>query len=146
MNILVADLETDGLLDDVTTIWMVGILDHTTDEFTAYVGDDVAEGLMRLQAADLIIGHNWNGYDAKVIQMLTEGLCDLSGITVADTCEMARAAFPSMPNHKLKTWGEMLGLPKMDSPSFDTFSPEMVPYCERDVRVTKMLFDFLMEI
>ena len=143
MSILVGDLETNGFKPD--RIWVVGVLDVETDEYTSYVGDDVAVGLMRLAEADLVIGHNFKEYDAKVISKLTESVIEIPNEKIIDTLELGRMLFPQMPNHKLATWGEMLGLAKIEyEGGFDEFNEDMLPYCERDCRVNKLLYEFLL--
>lgn len=145
MNILVGDLETDGF--DPSIIWVVGVLDYHTDEFVAYTGEDVAEGLMRLAAADVVIGHNFIGYDARISEKLTDGLISFDQERIADTLIMGRKLLPDMRKQKLEVWGEILGLPKIQfNEGFDKFVPSMVPYCKRDCEVTKMVFDFLMSL
>lgn len=145
MTILVADIETDAIWKP-STIHMLGVLDYDTDEFTAYVGEDeVAAGLLRLQEAERIVGHNFRSYDKKEIERLTDGLILLPDEKIDDTLEIARALFPHLENHKLKTWGEILGLPKIEyEGDFRRFTPEMIPYCERDCRVNKVLYEFLL--
>jgi hypothetical protein len=143
MEILIGDLETNGLKPD--RIWMVGVLDYHTDEYQAYVGDDeVPVGLMRLAQADRVVGHNFRGYDARVIKKLTNGLIQIEDSRIDDTVEISRHLFPNLKNHKLYTWGEILGFPKLEAPLFETFSPKMIPYCERDCRLNKMLYDYLL--
>jgi DNA polymerase III alpha subunit (gram-positive type) len=144
MEILVGDLETNGLKPNI--IWAVGVIDMNTDEYTAYVGEDeVPIGLMRLAQADRVVGHNFRGYDAKVIRDLTEGLITIDDAKIDDTVELSRVLFPEMPNHKLGTWGEIFGFPKLDFKNFDKFDPEMLPYMERDVRLNKMLYQFFLD-
>jgi DNA polymerase III alpha subunit (gram-positive type) len=142
MSILVADIETDGLRP--TCIWMVGVLDYETMEFTPYVGDDVAEGLIRIQEADLVIGHNFRGYDKKYIEVLTESMIQLEDDNIHDTLEIARKLFPELKTHKLSEWGEILGYPKLEYDDFGKFHADMIPYCERDCVITKHLYDFLL--
>lgn len=142
-EILIADLETDGLKP--SKIWMVGILDYNTDEFTSYVGDDeVPIGLMRIAQAERVIGHNFRGYDKKVIEKLTEGLIKLDNARIDDTVEISRSLFPKMDNHKLATWGEIFGFPKLDFHNFDEWDPKMIPYCQRDCELNKVLYDFFL--
>lgn len=145
MLTLVADIETDAIYKP-TTIHMVGILDYDTDEFTAYVGEDeVPLGLLRIQEADRVIGHNFRDYDKKQIERLTEGLITLDDNKIDDTLEIARALFPQLKSHKLAVWGDILGLPKLEyEGDFLRFTPEMIPYCERDCRVNKLLYEFLL--
>jgi hypothetical protein len=138
-EILVADLETDGF--DPKVIWVVGILNLETDEYTAYTGDDVAEGLLRIADADLVVGHYFRGYDKKVIEKLSEGVIVLDDNKIDDTCEMSRELFPELPNHKLETWGKILGSPKIKyDKGFEEFHPEMLPYCEQDVRLNAEVY------
>jgi hypothetical protein len=142
-EILVGDLETDAI-HMPRNIWMVGVLDWRTNEFTAYHGDDVVDGLLRLAEADLTIGHNWRSYDVKNIERMTNKLVTFDQRRVIDTLEMSRRQV-KLPDHKLKTWGEIFEFPKGDYSDFSRFDPAMIPYCERDCRLTKLIFDFLNE-
>ncbi|RYD64010.1 MAG: hypothetical protein EOP83_10800 [Verrucomicrobiaceae bacterium] len=145
MTIIVADLETNGLKPD--TIWVVGIKDVETGEYTSYVGEEeVPLGLMRIAEADIVIGHNFKGYDAKVIANLTDGLIKLDESKIIDTCELSRKLFREMPNHKLETWGDIFEFPKIKyDKGFEKFHPDMVPYCERDVELNAVLYEFMMK-
>lgn len=145
MCILVADTETNGLKPSI--IWVLGILDYETNEYTSYTGDDVPIGLLRLIEADVIVGHNWRGYDQPHITRLTEGLIQVPNEKIVDTLELSRKMV-KMKNHGLESWGELFGLPKTKNtiPDFDRFWPEMVPYCQRDVEITKKVFDLMIEL
>lgn len=143
-DILIGDIETDSLTP--TVIHMVGVLDYNSNQFTSYVGEDVAEGLVRLAEADLCIGHNFIGYDAKHIERLTEGLVLFERPKIVDTLDLSKRLMPTLPNHKLATWGDFFGYPKLPAPIFDRFTPAMIPYCERDCRLNKRVFDYLMTL
>ena len=149
MSVLVADIETNGF-DDPNVIWMVGVLDYHTDEFTPYVGEEqVAEGLIRLSEADCIIGHYFLGYDNKHIARLTEGLVTLPKSKIIDTYQLSSDYAPKslgLKNHKLATWGELFNFPKGNYKDFDRFDPAMIPYCERDCRITKKIVEFMEEL
>lgn len=143
-EILVADIETNGLRPD--TIYMVGVLNLETEEYTAYIGDEVPLGLMRLAEAECVIGHNFIGYDAPVIENLTDGLIKIDKEKIIDTCDLSRRLFPLLPSHKLKVWGEIFGDEKIEyDKGFHRYHPDMVPYLEQDVRLTTRLFRFLSE-
>ncbi len=143
-KVLVADIEADGLKP--TTIWVVGVLDWETDEYTSYTGDDIPEGLVRLMEADLVVGHNFRGYDAPQIERLTGGLVTIDRTKIWDTCDKSRKLVKELKKHGLKEWGEIFGFPKGDHTDWSRLSPEMEVYCERDVRLTRKVFDFLMEL
>lgn len=144
LSVLIGDIETNAI-HMPTDIWMVGVLDYDSDEFTAYHGDDVVDGLLRLAEADLVIGHNFKGYDIKNIERMTNRLVTFDMSRVIDTLNLSRK-FADLKDHKLKTWGEMFNFPKGDYHDFSRFRPEMIPYCERDCRLTKLVFDILNEI
>lgn len=142
-SLLVGDIETNGLKPN--TIWMVGVLDIQTDVFTPYVGDDVAEGIVRLAEADLCIGHHFLGYDRKVIEELTGGLVRFKPERIVDTLKLSQKLMPHLKNHKLETYGELFDYPKLPFKKFDVFDPAMIPYCERDCRLNLRTFHFLYE-
>ena len=71
---IVFDLETDGLLRDVSTIHCLVL--HDTEEDETHVFNDLGSveplirGLTLLEEADCIVGHNIINYDIPVIQKL----------------------------------------------------------------------------
>lgn len=75
---LLYDLETDGLLKEVSLIHCLVLADTTTGEIEAYHDSDeyqpragsLAEGYARLEEADRVVGHNVIGYDNKVLKKL----------------------------------------------------------------------------
>lgn len=143
-EILIADLETNGI--SPSEIYIVGVLNYTTDEYTQYYQslDEISVGLMRLNDARLIIGHNFIKYDSTTIRKLTEGVIDIPETKIIDTLTMSRKLFPDMKKHSLGEWGDIFDYPKIDYKlGFDRFHPEMLPYCERDCRLNKRLYDFL---
>lgn len=72
------DLETDGLLKEVSLIHCLVLADTTTGEIEAYHDDpsitpqhgSLAEGVSRLESFDKVAGHNIIGYDNKVLKKL----------------------------------------------------------------------------
>lgn len=153
------DLETDGLLDEITKIHTVGM--STPDAEATTTGPDTAaieHALGILASADVIIGHNIIGYDIPAIQKLYPDWKP-SG-HVIDTLVLARLAYPHMqqvdftrsPNglprnlygsHSLKAWGLRIGELKGDygdqKGAWEAWSEEMDVYCRQDVEVTKKL-------
>lgn len=146
MAILVADIETDGLRPN--NIWVVGILDYETNEWTAYTDadDNIVEGLIRLAEADLVIFHNGRDYDVPVIERLTDGLITFDRDKVFDTLLEGRKLLPEMKCQKLAEWGEIFNVPKVLFEAWENYDPEMVPRCKRDCEITKLLFDFLLKL
>ena len=70
MSSYVFDIETDGLLDDVSKIHCLVLKDIDTQEITHYEREDWYIGTNKLEKADLIIGHNIIKYDIPVLEKL----------------------------------------------------------------------------
>ena len=140
MTSLVFDIETDDL--NATKIWCISICDAITEEVSSYYGDTLIEGIKKLEKADKLIGHNIIGFDIPVIKELLN--IDLSNKILVDTLVLSRLFNPVREgNHGLESWGYRVKLPKIDFETYDTFSKEMVVYCERDVLINKKVYDVL---
>lgn len=158
MTRLVFDLETDGLLDEVTRVHSLCAVDLDTDELHSFGPDRIAEGLDLLRGADELVAHNGIKYDMAVLDKLfgfrTEAL-------IRDTLVLTRLIYSHVReidgerlaegfprnlygSHSLEAWGHRLGLHKGDFKGpWETWTPEMQTYCEQDVRVTAALYRYL---
>ncbi len=134
---LIFDIETNGLLHEVTTIHCLCIKDTETGLKTIYrghateAGSTIQAGLDCLMKADMISGHNVISYDIPVITKLypaftvdkTKVLDTIVGsrlvwsdIKLRDVSLVARRILPGklMGSQSLKAWGIRLGLLKGD--------------------------------
>jgi DNA polymerase-1 len=158
---LIFDLETNGLLDTVTTIHCAVTYNTDTDVYTRYRPDDMNKLMADLKAAPVIGGHNIITFDIPVIKKLF-------GINLYDTCEivdtliLSRLAYynlykldepTKLPKkmfglHGLKAWGFRLGTNKgtygEQEDAWDSFSEEMLEYCEQDVNLNNVLYNRLL--
>ena len=159
---LVFDLETDGLLKDVSTIHCLAIYDLTTKETITYNDEGnqepIVRGLQRLYDADCVIGHNIIGYDLPVIRKLYSWfdrnpyLIDtllLSRLYHADMMSVDKKNnWKHMPlklygRHSLESYGYRLGEFKGEfgkATDWKSWSQEMEDYCVQDVNVTTKLY------
>ena len=167
------DIETDGLLDNVTKGHCLVIIDDQNN-ITGYRPSDFKKGAMRLIAAlrdgESICGHNIINYDIPALEKLypefrikrewrpqvydTLVLARLICGNIEDT-DHARVRNGTMPakligRQSLKAWGYRLGELKgtygEQEGAWDSFSEEMLSYCVQDVTVTKKLYAYLMRI
>ena len=160
---LVFDLETDGLLNNVTTIHCIVI--HNTEDNTTYVYNDegdtepIIRGITYLQDSDRIVGHNIIGYDLPVIRKLYPFF--ETQAEVVDTLLLSRLYHPNMMEldkrhnwkhmplklygrHSLESYGYRLGEYKGEfgkTTDWKDWSQEMQDYCIQDVVVTRKLCD-----
>jgi hypothetical protein len=160
---LVFDLETDGLLNDLTKIHCLVIYDSDTDTTIVYNDqgneEPIVRGVQRLEDADVIVGHNIIGFDIPAIRriypwfMPTAFVLDtllLSRLYHTDILDIdKKRSVSNMPlqtygRHSLESYGYRLGEYKGEfgkTTDWQEWSPEMETYCCQDVKVTTKLCD-----
>ena len=162
---LVFDLETNGLLHDLTRVHCLAIYDSETDEIETYNDEknnnkySISEGINKLLVADTIVGHNIIGFDIPAISKLYNYFTPST--RVVDTLLLSRLYHPNiydidhkhkwrhMPlqlygRHSLESYGYRLGEYKGEfgkTSDWSEWSQEMEDYCAQDVEVTKKLCD-----
>jgi hypothetical protein len=159
---LIFDIETDGLYNDVTCIHCVGIYDQEADQTLAYndQGDKepITKAIQRLEDADRIIGHNIIGYDLPVIKKLfpwfeprgeVVDTLLLSRLYHADILKTdQKRKWNQMPlqlwgRHSLEAYGYRLGEYKGcfgKTTDWKEWSQDMQDYMLQDVNVTRKLW------
>lgn len=143
-EVLLFDLECNSLTP--TVIHCIGILNLETLEYQDYYGDTLADGILRLSKAQVLCGHNIRTFDCYWLRVLTQGLVKFENCEIIDTLELSRQLFKGLPNHKLKTWGDLLGYPKLDFTDYENFSEDMLMYMERDVMLNYKVFKILVSL
>ena len=162
-NTLVFDLESNGLLNDVTKIHCLVIHEQETGETIVYNDEGNAEpitrGVQRLEDADVIVGHNVIGYDIPCLRKIYPWFSPTA--MVVDTLLLSRLyhtdilnidqtrKFKQMPlqlygRHSLESYGYRLGEYKGSfgkDTDWQEWSQEMQDYCVQDVNVTRKLCD-----
>tara|TARA_R110000782_G_scaffold3617_2_gene13127 strand:- start:2403 stop:4121 length:1719 start_codon:yes stop_codon:yes gene_type:complete len=153
------DLETNGLLDEVTKIHCIVAANLTTrklQKFSTEAGN-IEEGLKLLADAEELIGHNIMGYDLMVIKKLyptwhtnaklTDTLiqCRLIWGNIGEIDSTNQTLPPKLRGrHSLEAWGYRLKCLKGDygvTADWETYSKEMLQYCVQDVLVNVKLHD-----
>ena len=161
---IVFDLETNGLLHDLTRIHCLAIYDSTTDTVETYNDEknnkySISEGIGRLLVADTLVGHNIIGFDLAALSNLYNYFTPTARIV--DTLLLSRLYHPNiydidhkhkwrhMPlqlygRHSLESYGYRLGEYKGEfgkTSDWSNWSQEMEDYCAQDVVVTTKLCD-----
>ena len=67
---LVFDIETNGFLSDATIVHSIVIKNIETNQVYSYHGDKIGRGLMLLNGASLLVGHNILKFDLPVLKKL----------------------------------------------------------------------------
>jgi DNA polymerase-1 len=140
-DVVFLDLEADGL--NPSKIHCIvckhrGKVDVFTDRgsFAEYVA---------ARNAAVFVAHNGISYDYPVIRRLYD--VSIPPERGLDSLVLSRLSDPSRSGgHSLAAWGAFLGFPKGDySGGWDTYNPEMLEYCKRDVEVLEKVWGVLQE-
>jgi len=159
---LVFDIETNGLLYDVSKIHCISTFDTEKEETYVYNDQDdetpsIRDGINQIMEADTLAGHNLIGYDLAVLRKLSDGFH--TDATVIDTLVLSRLFHPNlmeidkrrqwrhMPlqlygRHSLEAYGYRLGEYKGEfgkTTDWKEWSQEMQDYMVQDVKVTTKL-------
>jgi len=157
------DIETDGLLEDLTKIHCMCIKDTSTDMMYRYTPENIEDGIKKLMVAgETICGHNVIAFDLPAIKKLYPWFT-VHKDKVVDTFVYARLVFSEVNyidnkltrigvlpkrlygSHSLKAYGYRLGVLKgtycETEDAWAIFTPEMLDYNEQDVVVTEALYN-----
>lgn len=156
---LIFDIETDGLLNDVTKVHCIVTQCVRTGVQWKFFGQTLREGIQLLKESPEIGGHNVICYDLPVLEKLYgfkyEG-------EVFDTLVASRLIYPNMKekdllkrtvdnrligSHSLKAWGQRLNYNKGEygeqEDAWTEFNPEMLEYCAQDVALNVKLYELI---
>jgi len=157
---LIFDIETNGFLSDATVVHSIVIKNIETNQVYSYHGDKIGRGLMLLNGASLLVGHNILKFDLPVLKKLYPNQYNIKA-DILDTLLVSRLIWTNRKEldyqkkelplnlagrHSLESWGYRLGLRKGDfikTGDFSKWSQEMQDYCEKDVEVTYELYKLI---
>ena len=164
---IIFDLETDGLLPDVSKVHCIAMTVEGAKAAQVFANEEgydcLEQGLEIMSSAEGLVGHNIIGYDLPVLKKIL-GWEPSKHTEISDTLVVSRLAYSHMMtadvkkkyiptklygSHSLKAWGYRLGMAKGDfnheTTDWSTFTDEMAGYCATDVALTSILFDHLCE-
>lgn len=139
MKYTIFDIETDGLLKEVSKIYC---LSYCTIEN----GIEVSSGtytekediLCFLSTNDCLVGHNIIRYDLPALKKLLG--VDYKG-RVIDTLGVSWYLYPNKRKHSLEEWGEELKVSKVKIEDWDNLNIEdYIKRCETDVKINTYLW------
>ena len=145
---IIYDIETNGLIDTVDTIWLVVTKNIDTNEIITFSDYDVDSKPLNelvpfLNKATVLIGHNIIGYDNVVMYKLLNWTPPTS-IKMIDTMIISQMNnFRREGKHSLKNFGLILNDAKGESPDFLKYSPEMKTYAIQDVNLNHKVYKYV---
>ena len=155
MKRIVFDIEGNGLLDVIDTIWCATTKDITTGEvkeFSDFMDDlpSTEEFLKEMDSADVIIGHNIIRYDLEVLRKVY-GWVPKESTKLIDTLILSRLNDFTRPTtkgkHGLDPWGESVGVkkPEVAKDEWMTWDPKFIHRCTQDVEINHKVYEVVLK-
>jgi len=163
MTTYVFDIETDGLLEEVSKIHCIVMADMGTRKLQKFTtaSNNIDQGLKLLSEATELIGHNIMEYDLGVIKKLYPSWHTCAVLTDTLICsrliwgnmyEVDATHYRNIPihvkgRHSLESWGHRLGFYKGDfgaTADWSVYTPEMLKYCSQDVLVNVKFYEYVL--
>ena len=145
MRTCVADIEANGLYDEVTRVWCGVFIDVNTEEVFKFKYDAIDDMLKFMDACGTPIFHNGYSYDFPVLKKLYN--YEYKGKRV-DTLLMSRLLYPDRISpkgvragpHAVESWGATFGRKKPEHEDWSQYSDEMLHRCTEDTHIQLMLY------
>ena len=139
MRYTIFDIETDGLLETLTTFHC--LVAHTY-EGNQLLGETVVTNTWELvnflSTQEVLVGHNVVRYDFPAIKKLT-GYTHTG--TVIDTLALSWYLYPERKEHGLESWGSTVGIAKPHIADWENLATEdYVHRCSTDVVINSIIF------
>ena len=155
MRYVVFDLETqnffgeNGATDPATLDISVGsFYDSETDTYTTVAVDELSKAWPLLEKADALVGYNSNHFDIPLLNKYYPG--DLTNIKSIDLLEAIKDSLGRrlrLDSVAQATVGAKKSADGLQAVRWwrEGKVEEVKKYCEQDVRVTKMIFDYALK-
>lgn len=142
------DIETDGLLDTCSVVWIISMLDIDTHEQRSWLPFRGEDGWKEAMLnATLLIGHNVRGFDFPALEKI-ESFKLPRKVGVQDTLIMSQVMNYrrfGYEGHSMDRWGQFLGVHKQEHEDWSQYSEEMRTRCESDVRLNLLIYEHVLE-
>ena len=145
---IIYDLETNGLVDTVSEIWIAVTKNIETNEIITFSDHDkdskpLNELLPFLNKCEILIGHNIINYDNVVLHKLL-GWQPPKSIKMIDTMLLSQMNnFRREGKHSLKNFGAILGDAKLEFSNFYEYSKDMKTYAIQDVNLNHKVYNYV---
>lgn len=137
------DLESDGLLDEITKIHVITWTNPNTSDLHSLTHyDDMREFVT---TAPNLIGHDIVRYDLRAIKKIL-GVQPAPSCKIYDTLPMAWYWDHDRSKHGLETYGDQFKIPKPKIKDWKNLSlDDYIHRCEEDVKINEALWNYLIK-
>lgn len=148
----VADLEANGLLPEVTTIWCGVFKDIDTKEVYKFGPDQMAEMCKFLDDVTVLVMHNGIDYDVPLLEQVLGYVYEGE---FYDTYLMSMLSNPDRKKsfnlkgksgaHSLANFGCIFGRSKPEHEDWSMYSEDMLHRCSEDTEIGFLTFNYLLK-
>lgn len=145
------DLECDGFIETVKTIWCAVVKDHNTGNIYTFDPNTINSLTNFISTYDCLIGHNCVQYDFPVLKKLYNW--EYTG-QIKDTLLMSRSQNPQRPlpigytgknPHSVEAWGFRVGVQKVEHNDWSQYTLDMLERCKQDVEIQYKIYNALVK-
>ncbi len=146
---IIYDIETNGLLDTVSNIWIAVTKNIETNEIVTFSDYDpdskpLNELIPYLNKAEVIIGHNIIAFDNVILNKLLNW--KPNNIKFIDTMLLSQMNnYRREGKHSLGNFGKLLNDAKGDFKEFDKYSEAMKIYAIQDVNLNHKVYNYVVK-
>jgi len=146
MSRYVFDIETDGLLNQCTKMWIMVIHDLETGKTRKWLLGDLGWKAF-LDKAVLLVGHNILSFDIPALEKMFDWKPP-KDCNIHDTLILSQVLdYKRFENegHSLEAWGDFLKMPKVPHDDWTQYSENMDIRCHQDVNINVSVYEILMK-
>ena len=146
MSNLIFDIETNGLLEECTRLWIMNVYDYDTGEWNEYLEGD-NRWMAQFDSAEAVTGHHILGFDLAALQKITgyklpKHVKKIDTLIYSQILDYRRFRDDG---HSLDRWGQFFGIPKPVHEDWSQFSEEMRIRNRTDVEINIKVFEKVRE-
>ena len=144
-KVMVADIECDGLLDELTTLHVLSVAYKDGKGGWAIMSTNDPEKVQRFvgNPDNVIVGHNFVGYDKPALVKLGYDF----RAQIIDTLGLSWYLYNEFLKHGLEAWGERFGVKKPEIEDWKSLTYEQYKHrCEEDVKINTNLWVKMLDL
>ncbi len=142
---IIADIESDGLLDTATKIHCAVFYNVEKGIWKEFTPDNIGELPSFLDKCSQLSFHNGVCFDIPLLEKVAHK--QYMGV-VYDTLFASRILWPDLEGknpHSVDSWGKRFGIEKPKHEDWSKFSPEMLHRCKEDVKIQAEIYKRIQE-
>ena len=145
-QIYVYDLETDGLINEVSKIYCLSTTYRDKDGIMHTWSTSDYEEIKEFFSRDAVrVGHNITLYDERVVEKILGVDTSKNSESIIDTLALSWYLYPEHVKHSLEEWGIRTGISKVKITDWKNLSTEeYIKRCEVDTQINFAIWEIFL--